>query len=824
MSNWLKSLLSLVFMAIMLGFGFQQTQAPQARFNSDLDYAELSNHVARIASKPHPMGSEANREVRDYIVTYFQSLGLATEVQKATVVYKHPSRESDRTIIANVENIIARLPGKSMEKDNQANDLVLMGHYDSRPLTPGAADDASGTAVIMETARLMVDGPTPVRDVVFLITDGEEMGLLGAQGFFRQHPAASDVGLVLDFEARGSTGASTMFETSENNAWLVGQLIESAPDLVASSLSYEIYRRMPNDTDMSISKGEGVAGLNFGFVSGLFDYHAMTDTPENLDKNTLAQQANYALATTRHFAHLEDWQEGTNDVTYFNLWRGTLVSYSQNAAVVSGVLVLLFGLWVFVSTKRAGVLKVGSLASGLLALLVLVIVTSIVFESMIDFQQATDDGIARLVSLGEWPLLAYFVTTLGICVWFSAAIRRGLNYFEAIVPALTLAVLSLVAGRPWYGALILALILLPSMVYLRARKNTPDLWGAALLVWWLLTAMALYLAPNGAYLLVWPLASVLLGFIIQRKLGPVDNEAPAFSTLVVSFLPLLLLVPLIIMAYLALGTYLPQVIMVISVLSMLLVWPLIQNVGPAANRVTGLLLLISGLAMIWFVMFERDFDARYPQEQSLFYAFDMDKNESYWVSPDVEPGSWLEQHLGRNADDSNMTRILPGYEQDILIRENGEASVEAATLDIRSERLVEGQREITLQLKSPSGAEYINLLFQGDVPISSASVNGFELKVPQSIAGDKAVQKQPEANKNKDKTSGSEWWRWRWYGLPDQGAEIVLKLEPGKALKVKIVEVDYGMPESAPVRPVGSMARKYTWSDSKVIYQTRVLD
>jgi len=173
--------------------------------------------VATIAERPHPIGSAANREVRDYIVQYFESLGLETEVQKTTVVYRHPFQAENPTIIGNVENIFARLPGTG--KGVGVNeDLVLMAHYDSRADGPGAGDDASGTASIMETARIMTAGPTPRHDVIFLITDGEEMGLLGAQGFFRQHPAAQKAGLVLDFEARGSYGVSSMFETSDGNA------------------------------------------------------------------------------------------------------------------------------------------------------------------------------------------------------------------------------------------------------------------------------------------------------------------------------------------------------------------------------------------------------------------------------------------------------------------------------------------------------------------------------------------------------------------------------------------------------------------------------
>lgn len=824
MSNWQKSLISLIFLAIMLAVGFKQTQAPAARSGTGLDYTALAKHVRAIAAKPHPMGSAANRDVRDYIVAYFESLGLATEVQQTTVVYRHPSRPAERTIIANIENIIARLPGKSPQAAGQARDLALMAHYDSRPLTPGAADDASGTASVLEVARLMIAGPTPVHDVIFLITDGEEMGLLGAQGFFRQHPAAARVGMVLDFEARGSYGASSMFETSENNDWLIGHLIESVPDLVASSLSYEIYRRMPNDTDMSISKGEGIPGLNFAFVSGLFDYHAMTDTPANLDRNTLAQHANYALAATRYFANLQAWQSGLKDVTYFNLWQGTLVSYSQNLAVVFGLLVLVFGIGVFAVAVRAGTVTAGSLGSGFLGLLVLILIISNLFESMIDYQKTADAGISRLLSLGEWPLLVYFVIVLGISAWFSAAIKRGFKLIEVLLPVLALALLGLMAARPWLGIAIFILIVIPPMLFLGRRKQVPDLWGAALIMWWLMTAVALYFAPNASYLLAWPLVAVLLWFVVQRRKKLTIAGGGVIATLTGSFVPLLLLPPMVIMAYLALGSSLPQVIMIISVLCMLLIWPLIQNVGSGNNGKPGLVLLVAGLVMLLIVVFERGFDARHPRGESLFYAIDVDQNKAYWVSPDARPGSWLDEFLGENAETANMTWILPGYDEDVLRREDGASRVEAATLELTGDRLVGGQREISLHLTSPARAGYVNLLLPADVGISSAMANGFAVDVPKARSGGMSVADRPDANKSQDKAREPDWWRWRWYGLPEQGADVVLTITPNRSLSVKIIEVDYGLPESAPPRPKASMATKYSWSDSRVIFQTRVLE
>ncbi len=821
MNNWKKALISFIFLSIMLAFGYQQTLAPEPAADSDIDYAALSRHVAVIAKEPHPMGSTANRDVRDYIVQYFESLGLETKVQKTTVVFRLPHRPNKATMIGNVENIIARLAGTGAGLSGDTNDLVVMGHYDSRHDGPAAGDDAAGTAAIMEVARIMAAGPRPVHDVVFLINDGEEMGLLGAQGYFRQHPLAKNSGLVLNFEARGSYGASSMFETSSNNAWLIDNLIASAPDLVASSLSYEIYKRMPNDTDMSISKGENIPGLNFAFVAGLFDYHAATDSAENLDPNTLAQQANYVLGTARHFASLGNWETASGDKTYFNLWQGNVVSYQQGAAYFVGIAVLLLGLVVFSSALRRGTISWGSLISGIVSLLVLLVIISNVFESLIDYQQTAENGITRLISLGEWPLLAYFVLTLGITAWFINGIKRGFATSEILVSVLVLVLVSLLAGRPWMGAVAL-ILLIPLLLIIRGRKKAPDLWSAALLFWWLISAVLLYFAPNGSYLFIWPLASVLLGLVLRPFL--LDGLPRLLVFLASSFIPLLLLPPIIVLAYLALGSTLPQGIMLFSALSLLLITPLVGSIGSVVNGNASRVIFMAGLLMITVVMFVRDFDSRHPLGEELFYAIDVDQQEGFWISSDAKPGNWLGEFMGEAAVEDNFLRIMPGYDQQALIRETPLSTFDAAALVVTGDRLVDGKRELSLYLLSPASADYINLLFSNNAGISKVSVNGFAVPTPEAMAMDTQQSDKASAMKEKDKAKAADWWRWRWYGLPDEGAEIVITLDAGQALAVKIVEIDFEMPADAPQRPVGSMPKPYTWSDSTVIFQSLELD
>ena len=98
--------------------------------------------IAVIAARPHPTGSAANRQVRDYLLERMTALGLSPVVQPTDVVDAAPDRGSPWISGARVENLIGVLPGR----DRKAPALMLMAHYDSVAGSPGAADDATGQA------------------------------------------------------------------------------------------------------------------------------------------------------------------------------------------------------------------------------------------------------------------------------------------------------------------------------------------------------------------------------------------------------------------------------------------------------------------------------------------------------------------------------------------------------------------------------------------------------------------------------------------------------------------------------------------------------
>ncbi len=200
-------------------------------------------HVQAIARAPHPMGSAEAEHVREVLVQKLAELDLAPEVQ------------SPRRGDSPARNILARLTGQG-PRGKKA--LMLCAHYDSVPDGPGAGDDASGVAVVLEALRALKAGPPLDRDVIVLMSDGEENGFHGSRLFVDEHPWASDTGVVLNFDARGNSGPSIMFETSDGNGWLVRQYARAAPHPLATSLSMDIYRIMPNDTDLTIFKHAGM--------------------------------------------------------------------------------------------------------------------------------------------------------------------------------------------------------------------------------------------------------------------------------------------------------------------------------------------------------------------------------------------------------------------------------------------------------------------------------------------------------------------------------------------------------------------------------------
>ena len=287
--------------------------APPTQFSAE----RALRHVEMISRAPHPVGSAEHLVVENYILDVLREIGLKPQVQKAIA--------KDRWLGSPIEleNIVAGIKGSTPGKA-----VLLVAHYDSVAAGPGASDDGAAVAALLEAARIFKSLPQFKRDIFFLFTDGEEPGLLGAKAFVAENAVAKDVGIVLNFEARGSSGPVILFETSDQNAWLMDNVSKAASHPVANSLSYEIYKRLPNDTDFTVFKRAGYPGLNFAFIGGLANYHTANDNLQNLNRGSLQHHGDYAVELGARFANLDRIEAGRGRAIYFDILGRTLVHYS----------------------------------------------------------------------------------------------------------------------------------------------------------------------------------------------------------------------------------------------------------------------------------------------------------------------------------------------------------------------------------------------------------------------------------------------------------------------------------------------------------------
>ncbi len=99
-------------------------------------------------------------------------------------------------------NIIGTLPGA------RAETIVLGGHYDSVSAGPGAGDNASGMATLLELARVLSARPKPQHTLVLIAFDAEELGLLGSRAYVENlaDEQIAQTRAMLNFDMLGAGG------------------------------------------------------------------------------------------------------------------------------------------------------------------------------------------------------------------------------------------------------------------------------------------------------------------------------------------------------------------------------------------------------------------------------------------------------------------------------------------------------------------------------------------------------------------------------------------------------------------------------------------
>lgn len=284
-------------------------------------------HVRIIASEPHPTGTEENAQVRAYLVTQLEQLGLGVTTTTGPVDEWGVDRLTrwsgeDQTGLM-LTNIIAVLPGR----DRSLESVLLMAHHDTVWASPGAPDATTAVATVLETVRAINSAGGADRDIIVLITDAEELGLVGARQFFAGNPLRENVGAIINMEARGGGGRTTLFQTSANNGEAVELFGRVAGRPGGSSLSTFIYRVLPNDTDLTPALEGDYVAYNFAFIGRSGLYHSPLATPENLDQGSLQDMGAQVLELTKALSSTDPLPADAPDRVFFDVFGLFLLSY-----------------------------------------------------------------------------------------------------------------------------------------------------------------------------------------------------------------------------------------------------------------------------------------------------------------------------------------------------------------------------------------------------------------------------------------------------------------------------------------------------------------
>ncbi|HEX8030552.1 MAG TPA: M28 family peptidase [Vicinamibacterales bacterium] len=281
------------------------TQGAQASVRIDSD--RLMANVTTLSDpkwEGRAAGSPGGIAARTWVVDQFKSIGL----QPVSGAYVHPFTYTRMTMSGRQDGAGANVIGMCVGTDSKLKFTVVSAHYDhlgirNGQIYPGADDDASGVAVMLELAAFCQK--TPFRhSIVFAAFDAEEVGLQGSKAFMVKPPVPQErIGLNVNLDMVSRSDRREIFVSGTYHY----------PDLKATL--EEVARRAPITVLFGHDKPVAVAGgvedwtnqsdhgpfhaanvpfVYFG-VEDHVDYHKPTDTADKINRGFFVDVAETIL-------------------------------------------------------------------------------------------------------------------------------------------------------------------------------------------------------------------------------------------------------------------------------------------------------------------------------------------------------------------------------------------------------------------------------------------------------------------------------------------------------------------------------------------------
>ena len=229
-----------------------------------------------------------NAPAREYLRDTYESFGYETALQW----FETRARGASEPI--RTANVLAKLEGT----ENPELIYVVSSHFDSTARGPGADDTTSGTAMLLETARVLAHRPLPYT-VIFASFTGEESGLIGSREFVRQAVESGDkiVG-ALNNDMMGWSNDHHIDNTIRYSNAGIRDLQHAAAFLFSDLITYDaLYYKSTDAAAYYEEYGDIVGGIGSYPVLGNPHYHEVHDVLETINHDQVRETTKTNVAS-----------------------------------------------------------------------------------------------------------------------------------------------------------------------------------------------------------------------------------------------------------------------------------------------------------------------------------------------------------------------------------------------------------------------------------------------------------------------------------------------------------------------------------------------
>ncbi|MCW8960239.1 MAG: M20/M25/M40 family metallo-hydrolase [Ignavibacteriaceae bacterium] len=294
-------------------------EEPLAKLKPVFSAEQLLAHVKFLASdelKGRGLGTEELNKAAEYIAKQFEDAGLTPGGDNDTYFQAWNEKVGKEGKEFTLKNVIGIIPGTDEKMNGQS--VVISAHYDHLGLGwpdvykgnegkihPGADDNASGVAVMIELAKLLAKSEKPKRTIIFVAFTGEEAGLVGSKHFvesYTEFPADKVIANInLDTVGRLLGKKILVLNGDSAKEW---KFIFMGVEYV-TGISISLVTQPLDASDQMSFVAAGIPAIQL-FSGPEEDYHKPTDTYDKIDADGMVKVAAVTKEVIEYLAEREE--------------------------------------------------------------------------------------------------------------------------------------------------------------------------------------------------------------------------------------------------------------------------------------------------------------------------------------------------------------------------------------------------------------------------------------------------------------------------------------------------------------------------------------